>query len=119
MLLYARIAPRRPRIDIEFALESEPLQEAADWKNQSAGEFARLSEPTRCDLVFAAAKVTDTSSSSFLERALNDPSESVVLAAAHALAASGRATILERFLRQYPQGRAARIAGMLSLLMKI
>lgn len=79
-------------------------------------EFARLSDAERCDFVFAIAALDDPSSLRLLERALEDPSDAVVLAAAHALTAAGSTAPLERFFQEHPGERAQRIAASLELL---
>ncbi len=118
--VYAVIAPRRtaegPTLLDE--VERDPLQATTDWTNEAGQEFAGLSESARCDLVFAVAALRDDRSHHLLEFALRDPNEAVALAAAHALAGSGRAPAVERFLAQHPGERAERIVSTLSLLIK-
>lgn len=118
--LYAVIAPRRRSEEPTLLddVEREPLRATTDWTNEAGHEFADLSEPARCDLVFAVAALHDDRATRLLEFALRDPSETVALAAAHALAGSGRAPIVERFLAQHPGDRARRIVGTLTLLTK-
>ncbi|HEY1654638.1 MAG TPA: HEAT repeat domain-containing protein [Candidatus Tumulicola sp.] len=88
----------------------------AGWTDAAGDEFAGLTEPARCELIFAIAALDDRRSLPVLERALADPSETVALAAAHALAARGDAAIVESYFAAHPGERATRIAGTLALL---
>ena len=118
--LYAVVAPRRASEGLTLLdqVEKEPLQATTDWTDEAGHEFAGLSESARCDLVFAVAALRDDRAHHLLEFALRDPNEAVALAAAHALAGSGRAPTVERFLAQHPGDRAERIVSTLSLLIK-
>ncbi len=116
--IYAVVAPR-PSTNEPTLLDQvdlAPLLATSEWTNEAGREFAGLSESARCDLVFAVAALDDERSSNLLEVALQDPNEAVALAAAHALAGSGRAAAVERFLAQHPGDRAERIVSTLSLL---
>jgi hypothetical protein len=117
---YALIAPRRRSREtfVPDDVESRSLRATTDWANEAGQEFADLPEPARCELVFAVAALYDDRATHLLEFALCDPSETVALAAAHALAISGRASIVERVLADHPGERAERIAGTLSLLIE-
>ncbi len=112
---FARLAPRRaePAHGQRAAMTPAP---SAAWASEAGEEFAGLSESQRCDLVFAVAKLDDERSRHLLEHALCDPAEPVCLAAAHALAASGRRASVEAFLADRPGPRADRIAQILALL---
>ena len=77
--------------------------------------FVDLPESERCDLVFALASLDNPGSHRLLERALDDPSEAVAIAAARAMAACGRTTELEPYLAR-PDERSRRIAHTLELL---
>ncbi len=116
--IYAVIAPRPPITEPTLLdqVEVAPLQATTTWTHEAGQEFAGLSDCARCDLVFAVAALDDDRSTHLLEYALQDPSEGVALAAAHALAGSGRSGIVERFLAQHPGERAERIVSTLSLL---
>ncbi|MEO6836363.1 MAG: hypothetical protein ABI231_10725 [Candidatus Tumulicola sp.] len=105
--LYAWRARRAPRA---------PAAGSADWTNAAGAEFAGLSEPARCDLIFALAALDDRRSLRVLESALDDPSEAVALAAAHALTSRGEAPVVDRYFASNTGDRAARIAGTLALL---
>jgi hypothetical protein len=85
------------------------------WTASAGDEFSGLSESARCDLIFAIAALDDRSSSKVLERALDDPSEAVVLAAAHALGGRGESAVVDRYFRSNPSERASRIAATLAL----
>lgn len=88
----------------------------ARWTDAAGDEFAELSESGRCDMIFALAALDDPASLELLEGALDDPSETVALAAAHALASRGDAARLRRYFAAHPGHRAARIAQTLALL---
>ncbi len=112
---YAFLAPRRPEAE-RVQRPARDLQVNTDWTHEAGDEFAGLSESARCDLVFAVALLEDERSQKLLQHALTDPAEPVALAAAHALATSGRRTVVERYLSEHPGERADRIAGTLALL---
>ncbi len=120
LAIYAVVAPRRSAEEPTLldSVDREPLQATTDWTNEAGQEFAGLSESARCDLIFAVAALQDERSTHMLEFALRDPNETVALAAAHALAGSGRAPIVERFLAQHPGDRAKRIVGTLTLMIR-
>jgi hypothetical protein len=86
------------------------------WTHSAGPEFATLSEAGRCDLIFAVAALDDRPSQALLERALDDPSETVALAAARALVRRGRAAAVEEYLASHPGERAQRIARLVELL---
>jgi len=113
--VYAATAPRREEAK-RRTREGPPLQATTDWTNEAGAEFSGLTESARCDLVFAVAALEDERSQRLLEHALDDPAEPVALAAAHALAGSGRRTLVERYLADHPGLRADRIAQALALL---
>ncbi len=112
--LYAWLAPRRI-VEPKESAHREPLRATTDWTNEAGEEFAGLSEAARCDLVFAVAALDDERSQRLLEHALNDPTEAVSLAAAHALAGNGRRSVVDEFLARHPGTRADRIAQALTL----
>lgn len=115
--VYALVAPRMAERALEESTRpSGPLQATTDWTHEAGDEFAGLSEAARCDLVFAVATLEDDRSRRLLEHALNDPAEAVSLAAAHALATTGRAEIVRAFLAAHPGERAERITATLALL---
>jgi hypothetical protein len=88
----------------------------ADWTDGVGSEFSGLSEPARCDLVFALGALYGRRSQDLLERALDDPSEPVALAAAHALMRRGSLARVEAHLAARPGERANRLASTLALL---
>ena len=113
--IYAWRAPRRePAAAVKPA--APQLHMTTDWTHEAGDEFAGLSEPARCDLVFAVATLDDERSRRLLEHALSDPAEAVALAAAHALASSGRSDVVEAFLARHPGPRADRLSDTLALL---
>jgi hypothetical protein len=93
-----------------------PTVAVADWTQNAGNEFGGLSEAERCDLVFALAALDEPGSQALLERALEDPSETVALAAARALSRLGRTATLERYFAARPGERTRRIARSLELL---
>lgn len=113
---YAMMAPRRAAARREAAAVRQPLHASSDWTHGAGDEFAGMSESARCDMIFAVADLGDDGSHALLEHALDDPSEAVALAAAHALATRGSTAVVERYLAAHPGERAQRIAGTLSLL---
>jgi hypothetical protein len=121
---YAILAPRRRAltspagpvgldVDVEVVRDAVPQSE---WTKEAGQEFEGLSESARCDMIFAAAALDSERPLRLLEHALGDSSETVALAAAHALARNGRRPIVERYLAAHPGERAERIAHTLSLL---
>lgn len=86
------------------------------WTGAAGAEFAELSESGRCELIFALEALDDPASLAMLEAALDDPSETVALAAAHALASRGGGVRLQDYFAAHPGHRAARIAQTLALL---
>ena len=113
--IVALVAPRRAEAE-RRRREGPPLQTTTDWTHQAGDEFAGLSESARCDMVFAVAALDDERSQKLLQHALNDPAEPVSIAAAHALAGSGRRTMVQQYLAANPGLRADRIAQALALL---
>jgi hypothetical protein len=114
---YAMFAPRRKAVRLQADPPNrEPLLVDTGWTNGAGGEFSGLSESARCDMIFAVADLGDDRSFALLEHALDDPSEAVALAAAHALATRGSTGVVERYLAAHPGERAQRIAGTLALL---
>lgn len=115
---YAIAAPRRRAAAVRTpgVPAPAPLHAGDAWTEAAGEEFAEMPEAARCDMVFAVAALDDERSHSLLEHALADPSEAVSLAAAHALAGSGRTDVVERYLAGHPGERADRIARTLALL---
>jgi hypothetical protein len=114
--LYAFLAPRRRAQRQTSAPERSPLQVETEWNDATAQEFATLTEPARCDMIFAVAALDDRRSAQLLEFALGDPSEAVAVAAARALTARGRSGAVDAYLERHPGERAERIAHTLALL---
>ncbi|HVR47711.1 MAG TPA: hypothetical protein VMT95_13860 [Candidatus Binatia bacterium] len=100
---------RPPRVE-----PIETTSDARDWAAAAGAEFAHLSDADRCDLAFAVAALDDARSQRLLAEALDDPSETVALAAARAMTNRGRSSELERYLAR-PGERSRRIAAALSL----
>lgn len=123
--LYAWLAPRAVPVKRDLAAPKPPpvpaperraFDKTTDWTQEAGAEFAGLSESARCDLVFAVADLQDERSQQLLLHALGDPSEAVVLAAAHVLARRGQSGIVHQYAEEHPGERAERIVQTLALM---
>jgi hypothetical protein len=113
---YALFAPRKVDVvDLPLA-PLEPWTASTDWTSEAGAEFAELSESARCDLIFAVADLQDERSQRLLTHALDDPSDAVALAAAHALMRRGDAPVIEAYATGHPGERSERLARTLELL---
>ncbi|PZR59572.1 MAG: hypothetical protein DLM50_00225 [Candidatus Meridianibacter frigidus] len=79
-------------------------------------DFAALSEAQRCDVIFAMGDLEGERSRTLLIAALDDPSPTVALAAAHVLARNGCLKDLEGYARSHEGARTAELLQMVSLL---
>jgi hypothetical protein len=113
---YAWLAPRPATVKTEPLPPIQPWNGNTEWTSEAGDEFAGLSESARCDLVFAVADLRDERSQQLLLHALDDPSDAVALAAAHALARRGCSAAVDEYAEQHPGNRAARIMETLALL---
>ena len=95
---YAMFAPRKP-----VAVETVAPQAAA------AEAPPVQTEAQRVDAVFAMGALDGEESTRRLTAALDDPSETVALAAAHALATSGRSEIARAYIAAHPGERTTRL----------
>jgi HEAT repeat protein len=114
--VYAWFAPRVQQAAQPPPAPREPLQASTDWTTQAGAEFSGLAESARCDLIFAVSDLNDERSQQLLLHALNDPSDAVALAAAHALARRGAADAVDEYVAQHPGDRAKRMVETLALL---
>ena len=114
--LYAWLAPRAVTAKPEPLPPIEPFKPSPDWTSEAGEEFSGLGETARCDLVFAVADLDDERSARLLIHALDDPSDAVALAAAHALARRGATNSIEDYAARHPGERAQRIVATLALL---
>lgn len=117
--LYAWLAPRKPEpvpSASQPAASPEPPQTGTGWTSQAGDEFSGLTESARCDLIFAVSDLEDERSEQMLLHALNDPSDPVAIAAAHALARRGRTQAVNSYAQEHPGERAERIVQTLALL---
>lgn len=89
---------------------------AANWLAPIGEDSGALSEVQRCDLIFAVAALEDATSETLLSRALDDPSEGVALAAAHALVRRGGLETLERHLARCSSERARSLRLLVEIL---
>ena len=108
----AAIATARARRPARVSAAAAP----ASWTQGAGDEFETLSDAQRCDLVFAVAALDDDASLELLERALEDPSESVALAAARALRRRGENGALERYFSAHPGERARTLRVLVEIL---
>lgn len=99
------------------ALPPDPRpDEAATWTHEAGAEFAGLSESARCDLIFAVGAFNDERSRLLLAHALDDPSTTVALAAAHALTRNGRIDDVREYAQSHEGQRSDELLQLLSLL---
>ena len=98
---YAYFAPRRPA-----AISAAAPPAAAEAP-------APQTEAQRVDAVFAMGALDGEESTRRLSEALDDPSETVALAAAHALAGSGRGEIVRAYVAAHPGERTTRLSETL------
>ena len=114
--LYAWLAPRRRPVAAEPSKPIAPFEPNLSWTTEAGDEFAGLSESARCDLIFAVSDLNDDRSARLLEHALDDPSDAVALAAAHALARRGARECVIAYAHRHPGERAERIVSTLDLI---
>lgn len=113
---YALMAPRAAVVETQPPAPLQPWTATTDWTTQAGAEFAGLSESARCDLIFAVADLDDDRSQRLLTHALDDPSDAVALAAAHALMRRGSTSVIEEYAQRHPGERSERLARTLELL---
>ena len=115
---YALLAPRKVEAPAPVPEQRsvEPLRVSSAWTSEAGEEFGGLSEAARCDMVFAVADLEDERSRGLLVHALDDPSETVALAAGHALMNAGRADQVKAYAAQHPGTRAQTLMETLALL---
>jgi HEAT repeat protein len=114
--VYALLAPRRNAEREPVEKPRADLHVETAWNAATAAEFSSLPEAARCDMIFAVSALDDERSARLLEHALDDPSETVALAAARGLKERGRPETVDAYLARHPGERAERIAHTLSLL---
>jgi hypothetical protein len=108
---FALFAPRRAPVAVAVPVASD-----SSWAQSAGDEFAGLSDEARCEMIFAVAALDDDASRALLERALDDRSEAVALAAAHALASDGRIEAVRAYAAAHPGARSQRILETTALL---
>lgn len=113
---YALFAPRRKAERESVEASRKDVRVDTGFNEATQAEFGSLSEAARCDMIFAVSALDDERSAQLLEHALDDPSETVSLAAARALKERGRSDAVDTYLARHPGERAERIAHTLSLL---
>ncbi len=113
---YALLAARtRDRAVPVSARAASDENDTAQWIADADRGYDDLSEAAKCDLVFAMGSVNDARANVLLVRALDDPSEAVALAAAHALHSNGNAAALEAYSASHPE-RGQRLLETVNLL---
>lgn len=113
--LYAWLAPRGA-VPVAQPPPPEPFRPNLSWTTEAGEEFSGLTESARCDLIFAVTDLQDERSAQLLVHALDDPSDAVALAAAHALARRGKTESVSEYAELHPGERADRIVATLALL---
>jgi hypothetical protein len=115
---YAIFAPKKVANATVAQVAETADDDAPDalWTHEAASEFASLSEAARCDMIFAVAAIDDERSHRLLVHALDDPSNTVALAAAHALARAGRIDDVRSYTRAHDGPRSVELMQLLSLL---
>jgi hypothetical protein len=113
---YALLAPRTAVRTAQPLPPLDPWKPTTEWTTQAGAEFAGLAEPARCDLIFAVSGLQDERSQQLLIHALDDPSDAVALAAAHALVRRGDSAAVDDYMERHPGERSARLARTLELL---
>jgi hypothetical protein len=113
---YAWLSPSREIAGEDPPPPNDVWEPDPAWTAQAGEEFATLSEAARCDLVFAVADLQDERAEGLLLHALDDPSETVALAAAHILEKRGAADRVRARVKRYPGPRAQKIEETLELL---
>lgn len=114
--VYALFAPRRKAERERVEATRKELRVDTGFNEATQAEFGSLPEAARCDMIFAVSALDDERSAQLLEHALDDPSETVALAAARALKERGRSEAVDAYLARHPGERAERISHTLSLL---
>ncbi len=105
MVLYAVLRRRRSSV-----------RAGGRANDTTVSDFAALPEPARCDMVFAMAALEDDGSAKLLQLALDDPSETVTLAAARALVGRGFVPVVDAYFARHPGERTDRISRALAVL---
>jgi len=86
------------------------------WTKRAGDELTDLNESARCDLVFAVSQFDDERSRSMLVSALEDPSDTVSLAAAHALVRAGHMRDVDAYARSADAERSQELLALLTLI---
>jgi hypothetical protein len=113
---YALLAPRAVVRAQQPLPPLDPWKPSTEWTTEAGAEFAGLTEPARCDLIFAVSGLQDERSQQLLVHALDDPSDAVALAAAHALVRRGDVPAVDDYVARHPGERSERLARTLELL---
>ena len=95
---------------------NRPPSLSAAWTKEAGEDLGELNEPARCDLIFAASQLGDERAHRLLVNALADPSATVSLAAAHALARTGHMRDVENFAAGADSERSSELLKLLALI---
>ena len=113
ILLVVRRRPPQPACGGVLA---RPNELSLAWIKNVGEDLGDLNEPARCDLIFAAAQLDDERSHRLLINALADPSSTVSLAAAHALARSGHIQDVKKYAASTEGQRSKELLELLTLM---
>jgi len=113
ILLVVRRRPTQPACG---GVLGYPTRLSADWIKDAGEDLGELNEPARCDLIFAAGELDDERSHRLLVNALADPSATVSLAAAHALARSGHIQDVQKYAASAEDQRSTTLLELLALI---
>ena len=119
--IYALRAPGARKADEPDAPSRQapvttPEPQPPGWTHEVGSEFSGLSESARCDMIFAVGALGDERSHRLLLHALDDPSATVALAAAHTLARNGRLDDLRQYAQHSSTPRSQELLQLVSLL---
>jgi HEAT repeat protein len=113
ILLVVRRRPPQPACG---GVLTSPGEFNVDWTKDAGDDLGALNESARCDLIFAAGELDSERSHRLLINALADPSATVSLAAAHALARSGRIQDVQNYAASAEERRSKELLKLLSLI---
>jgi len=107
---------RRPKLPACGGVLERPRQLSLNWTKEAGEDLGELNEPARCDLIFAASQLGDERSHRLLLSALADPSATVSLAAAHALARTGHIRDVQDYAASAESERSKELLQLLALI---
>ena len=107
---------RRPQTPVPGGVLEHSDRLSPNWIQDAGADLGDLNEPARCDLIFAASQLGDERSHQMLVHALADPSPTVSLAAAHALARNGHIRDVQEYARNAHSERSKELLELLALI---